>query len=690
MNWSFSLTYPWWFVPLCLLLGAGYAAILYYKSPSQSNKLVKVGLPILRFLLASTLAFILLGPVLRYSGYKNEKPILSLLVDNSASIGNKNGEKEVVNAVDKLKTALSEKFKIDVVSVSGSANPTAAETLKFEGTETNLSRASRFLNQNYVNQNLGAAVLISDGIYNAGSDPVSSLIDLRQPVYTIGVGDTTRYSDFKIASVQHNSISYLGNDFIVRAEIQASLLKGKVGTLRLLKNGRVLSSKPVVINNDNFYAEVEFDLTASKVGQNKYVLQLNTFANEVNKSNNASTFYIDVIDGKKKVNIWANAPHPDLGALRDVINQNKNYEAKIVLKDFAVSDEIDLVVLHNWFANNSHLVWFEKMKSSGIPALAVFGNKFKSSIYNQNSTGIKFNPTSRGFVAALPHINQNFEFFDFEESTSGIVKKWSPLKAPFGTLGGIKQNEIVLYQTIGSVKTESPLLWLGENARYRSGVLLGTGLWQWRLLDYEKNENHETISELINKVIQYLSVKDEKKLLKVYASSRQYGVGEQVNLLGELYNQSLDPISNQEIAVVLTNDEGKNFKYLMSPRDNQYKLNLKNLEQGSYTFNASATIGGVKLFDKGYFTITGKQKEFITLTADHGLLRKMAKATKAQFYTPGSVEQLAEELLASEDFKTVITEDNKTEELIKFKWLFWILLALLTLEWFVRKWNGGL
>ena len=224
MNWSFSLTYPWWFVPLCLLLGAGYAAILYYKSPSQSNKLVKVGLPILRFLLASTLAFILLGPVLRYSGYKNEKPILSLLVDNSASIGNKNGEKEVVNAVDKLKTALSEKFKIDVVSVSGSANPTAAETLKFEGTETNLSRASRFLNQNYVNQNLGAAVLISDGIYNAGSDPVSSLIDLRQPVYTIGVGDTTRYSDFKIASVQHNSISYLGNDFIVRAEIQASLL----------------------------------------------------------------------------------------------------------------------------------------------------------------------------------------------------------------------------------------------------------------------------------------------------------------------------------------------------------------------------------------------------------------------------------------------------------------------------------
>jgi len=54
-----------------------------------------------------------------------------------------------------------------------------------------------------------------------------------------------------------------------------------------------------------------------------------------------------------------------------------------------------------------------------------------------------------------------------------------------------------------------------------------------------------------------------------------------------------------------------------------------------------------------------------------------------------AVQSLGQSLLANENLKSVIAEENKLEDLIKFKWLFWLLLSLLSLEWFVRKWAGG-
>ena len=90
MNWNLSIAYPWWFVVLCLAIGAGYAALLYYKNKSsavfaEKPVLAKV-LPVLRFILATLLAFFLLGPILKYAGFITEKPIIALVVDNSSSL----------------------------------------------------------------------------------------------------------------------------------------------------------------------------------------------------------------------------------------------------------------------------------------------------------------------------------------------------------------------------------------------------------------------------------------------------------------------------------------------------------------------------------------------------------------------------------------------------------------------------
>ena len=694
LNWNISIAYPWWFVLLCLLVGAAYAAILYYKSKDSERfveyKWVQILLPILRFLLGSILAFLLLGPVLKYAGFITQKPIIAVVVDDSKSMIQSGETLETISKqVADLQIRLSEKYEVDIISYSNVPQFTTVDKLTAAGSETNISQALRYTKEQYVNQNLGGVVLLTDGIYNGGSNPSFVAENYKVPIYTIGLGDTTVYADIGVNNVSHNSLAYLGNEFPLRIEVKATKLAGKQANMQVLLNGSTILQKSIFIDKENFFYEADVVAKAQKLGQNKVEVRLTTFDNEKNKGNNAYTLYVDVIDGKKKVAIWAEAPHPDLGMLCATVNTNENYEAAISLKSYEVSSDIDLVILHNWFATQAQLNLYEKLKSSGIPVLLIVGDDFDSRIFNGGSQDIKFSASGRGTNAALPLVNGRFEYFELEADLAQNIKKWPPLKAAFGKYKGYQPSDILLYQQIGSVTTEEPLILLNASNKSRLGIVAGTGLWQWRLVDFEKNETHEGVNSLVTKMVQYLAVKEDKKLLKVYPSAKQYGVGEDVTLLGELYNQSLDPISSQEININLKDADGKVYKHTMSASGSQYRLVLQNLEAGAYLYEAKATVGGFSLADKGYFTIVGQQKELVNLTADFNMLRGLSSATRGQFVSLAGAEMLGNNLLENENLKSVIAEENKLEDLIKFQWIFWLLLSLLSIEWFVRKWAGG-
>ncbi len=694
MNWNLSISYPWWYLVFCLLAGAAYAAVLYFRAKDadrfSEHNWVRYLLPTLRFSLASMLAFLLLGPVLKYAGFETQKPIIAVLVDDSKSMVQSDVSTEQIAAsLGILDSELAQKYEVNTIAYSNVAQFVTPDKLLYSGSESNLSQALRYVKEQYVNQNLGGVVLLGDGIYNAGSNPTFIADNFKVPIYTVGIGDTTVYADLSINNVSHNSLAYLGNEFPFRIELKASKLAGKQANMQVLLNGNTLTQKSVVISKDAFYQEIDVVARASKLGQNKVEIRLTTFDNENNTSNNAYTFYVDVIDGKKKVGIWAASPHPDLGMLRSTINSNENYDAVISLGKYEVSSDLDLVILHNWFATQAELNLYEKLRSSGVPTLLIAGASFNGRIFSAGSQDIKYTSRGQGSNAALPLVNGNFEYFDLEPSVVNSIKKWPPLKASFGKYSGYQPSEVLLYQQIGAVPTQEPLALLSSGDKVRFGLLAGTGLWQWRLAEYDQNESHDNVNTLVSKMVQYLAVKEEKKLLKVYPSAKQYGVGETVTLLGELYNQSLDAISGQEINVSLKDAEGKVYKHTMTASGSQYRLVLDNLAAGAYQYIATTTVGGAKLKDNGYFTILGQQKELVNLTADFNVLRNLAKATGGEFVPFAAMSSLGKDLVENKDLKSVITEENQLSDLIKMKWLFWLLFGLLGLEWFVRKWAGG-
>ena len=696
MKWSLSISYPLWYVFLCLVIAGVYAGLMYYKSRNAERfidkKWAKYLLPLLRFIGVALLSFFLLSPVLQYFGFLKEKPIVAVLVDSSKTISEGSSEEDRLKLkedLELLRSELGAKYKVEYFSFSNTTSNQELKDVIYSGAQTDISKALNYINTQYVNQNLGASVLISDGIYNSGNDPIFEANQSKRPIYTIGIGDTSMYSDFLVSSVSHNSIAYLGNDYPVRVELKATKLNGKAGEIQLLQNGQLVETKSINISSPDFYYETDFKITASKVGQTKLEVRITTFDNEMNTSNNRQVVYVDVIDGKKKVEIWSKAPHPDIGMLKSLVSASEKYETNIRISNHKVNSNSDLVILHNWFGNQSELNLFEELKSNRIPVLVIFGNAFQPQIFNKGSQSAKFNSSGRGTIDALPQGNSSFEYFDLDEELRSGFKQWSPLKAPFGKFSGIRKDDIVVFQTIGSVQTQEPLIAVTNDEGYRYGVIAGTGIWQWRILDFEKNSSHQSTTELVSKLVQYLAVKQEKKLLKVFPSSSQYSLGDKVTLLGELYNQSLESMSNEEIEIEIINEKNEVFKHVMMASESQYRLNLNNYSEGTYRYNAKANVGGTVLRDNGSFSILGQQRELVNLTANFQLLEQISDITGGAFYTKNSIPKLIESLDQNDELKTVISEENRLKELINITWIFWILIVLFSLEWFVRKWIGG-
>ncbi len=219
-----------------------------------------------------------------------------------------------------------------------------------------------------------------------------------------------------------------------------------------------------------------------------------------------------------------------------------------------VDRQLDLVILHNWFSSQSQLDLFEELKMNGVPVLCVVGDRFNPRYFNRGSQNIKFKSLGRVSNSTLPILNTEFSYFNVKEK-AGLISQYPPLKSPYGNWQGFSSNDIFMYQKFGNVETSEPLWLMHDENSYRYGVISGTGLWQWKLADYEQNKNHDLTKLLFNQGLQYLSVKENKKLLKVQTIKSEFGTKEPVALQGELYNQGLEFVKGHEINVLLKDEQ---------------------------------------------------------------------------------------------------------------------------------------
>lgn len=665
------IDYPWYYVILCLLVGIVYAVVLYFVGRRRFSKGMNLLLASLRFLAVSAIALLLLAPVAKQVVEERQKPTVVVAQDVSESV--ESGKWGVKS--EAWKEFESEKYDVVYEEFGGSTTDIAAELSDI---------AAR-----YQGRNLGAVVLSTDGIYNRGGNPASVAERLTFPVYTVALGDTTPQCDAALASVRHNRIAFLGSSFPLEVTVNASRLKGHSAQLSIHdSHGKQLAVQKIDYNDNRFSSTLTFNLQAKEAGLQRYTVRLSLVEGERERVNNTLSFFADVIDGRRKVLIVGDAPHPDLAAFKQAVESNPNYQVEMVLAADVengkrkVENDVSLLILHNLPSSTHALSSFISQHSS-LNTIFIIGLHTDLPRFNALHAGLEIvaKVKKSNEVTAVP--NGQFSLFMFNADDAEVLEQLPPLTAPFGECKTSPGLQSFLTARLGSIDTRQPLVAALVQGVQRRAFVWGEGLWKWRLGDYLNSNSHKHFDQMVSQLVNFVALTDGCERF-IVETDRHYAVGEEVVVGAQFYNESYELVNTPEATLTLKGESLKG-DYTFNRRGNGYRLSFSSLPEGLYRYKASITYNGETFTDEGAFAVAALHLEQANLTADHSLLATVSAITGGEMVYPNQLSSLRTTLSG---LKPIIYTHTRFSELLNLPWVMALILLLLGAEWVLRKYHG--
>jgi hypothetical protein len=249
---------------------------------------------------------------------------------------------------------------------------------------------------------------------------------------------------------------------------------------------------------------------------------------------------------------------------------------------------------------------------------------------------------------------------------------------------------------VNNAALPEPLILSAKFQRRRTLAVLGYGLYRWKLLDYalEKSKGREAtdiFTMFIKQSVQWLTTERQGKQVRIRTNETFYADGETVEILGQVYDESFNPLEDARVNVSLgsVNDSVKRDVDLINIGGGRYRATVEGLPTGEYSFSGRAvyknsTVGK----DEGRFSIGELNIEFQNPRMNAQLLRLIAERTGGKFYTPGSMESLFRDIEAQSGFTPRQIQNKENYLLWTIIWILSTVVLLFALEWFLRKKSG--
>lgn len=670
------------------LIALFLTAIYYgYKKPYSDLPRFKIFvLAFFRFAVLWLLLLLITNPIFETKKQKTQKPILFFAQDNSSSMlyGTDTNylKNEYPKKIKKILADLEKKYEVKIISFGKEIKSPAQ--FSFEDEQTNFSKIFELIDNQYFNSNVGALIIASDGIFNQGENPLYAASKINVPIYTLAFGDTILHKDAFIKKIDYNKENFVGNRTPIAVHIEANKLKNSNLKLEIIKNNQTVQEKKIKVTTPNYFEKINFLLKNEEVGIHKYKIKLSSLDDEFSKQNNERDIVIKTHDKKQKILLVQHTWHPDVAALKRVVDGNKAYllEIKNANDEIKNINEYSLVVLHQLPSNNyaisSLLKNIVKQKKS---VLFILGEKTSINALNTLQIGFSISNFKQIFDYTNAGINNQFSLFNLE----GIPEDLSflpPLTVPFANYPNVSRSKVLFYQVVGNIKTEKPLIFFSENGSQRIGVIAGEGIWSWFLAEYAMHQNQQISKEIVQKTLQFLMINQEKKLFVVELPNENYETG--MKITAKIYNKAYELITYPQVEFTIFDKQGRKYPHLFQKTDIDYFLHLK-LPIGEYKFEAKTKVGDEVFQQKGEFVVQASHLEKQNLQADFHLLYNLAKQNGGEMYLYNQTDKIKTTIENNPSIKNINYTVEQTDALIDKKIIFLCLILLLTGEWFLRK-----
>ena len=739
---------PLW---LIALVGVAAAALLAQQFINLRQRLPlgqTAFLTLLRACVYAGLIFFLLGPALIDKRVTKLRRPLTLLVDTSQSMSfpanakSAAGDQAAKSRLDLVKEKLeagpepliqrlNRDYDLRVIRFGTgleSIAPGSLERLRAQDPGTRLiellQRAARD----------GAArsgiVVFSDGITNGEMKSLDGAA-IAAPVFTVGVGETEGFTDVRIAKLGAPEFAFRGREFKIDLTLQAFGMKGKSVPLFFNRGKNLITTRAIAIDADPFEQKVTLSFTPKELGTHAFSVSLPAQPGEQISQNNQKEFKVEVRRDKIRVLTLSGSPAWNYRFLRMAMKQDPLIELvsfvflrtptdtvdvpenQLSLIPFPIDDifleelkNFDVVVLDDF----SHRAYFNPVYLERVRdfvrdggGLAMFGGSraFDSGGYGDSALRDalpveldgKGSYQSRGPVhAALTPAGKKHPITRLLPDPKVNEETWSKLPA----LSGLNQVRSVRGETLitatGDGSTGAPLLAIGRFGKGRTLALMTDDAWRWNFIAVGNKETPQNHLKLIRQAVRWLAQEPAFEQVQLYPIPTAQPA-EKVMIKLKVLNDDFTPTRQASVQLRVFSPEGEPTLVSTGPdsEEGEYSGEFTPTREGTYRVEAEASVGGKALGrDKASFTAAFSYGETDDGLPRLDLLKRIAESSKGEYISINDWNEKTFDKIAAR-LETIapseIVEQRQTR-LWSNLWAFGLILALLSVEWWMRrKWG---
>jgi hypothetical protein len=684
LNFSLAcrpMQWIYWLIAIILSIGAGYWVY-------RADKRRAVPYPWLTSLLRALVVFftllLILVPTIIITKNVTEKPIVLLLQDDSRSIANALGGDSAAyrKSMEALADRLSNNYKVVQWGFGSSVQP---DTLfRYRQAATDISAALARAQEYYGMQNLGAVILATDGRFNQGMNPLYQELGLHSPLYTVAIGDSAQQKDLRISRAYANKAVAINSTFEIRADIVAELCKGYNNSVMIKEADAMLASVPVSINADKYDRSVSFTIKATKAGLHHYTITIPEADGEKNIANNRKDIFVEVVEEKKNILIVSAAPHPDVNAIKDALAGVESYKVTVLTADnFPASlSAYNVIILHGLPSFTNRLA--PQLLAAKKPIWLIINNLSDFTAINSMEQLIHTNISPAQPHDELAAYNPAFNSFILPQQIASVTDKMPPLTVAVGSMLAAPGANALFTQRASAGANPMPL-WVLQQGTIPSAILLGEGIWRWRLYEYKNFNEHNVIDECIRQTVAFLAANNNEKPFSVALPKYVWSDQEAITLNAYLLNANNEQVNTPDVQLTVADSAGRKQDFSFERSGAAYSLNIGIWAGGAYTYSARTTYNGKAYTAGGSFVVESMPLEFMESGADYPLLYGIAKKYNGGFVTAKNVSSLYDSITRNEHVKPLIQTNTETVPLVDRKWYFFIILVIAVAEWLLRK-----
>jgi hypothetical protein len=652
-------------------------------------------------------------PVLRLIETRTDAPRVAVLLDDTESmlVSGSQSRGTVDAFLGSAHSASLSPAEIHYYSFAGSITPLGDEppdSLTLPGQTTNLSAALTGIGSKLREENIRAVVLVSDGNYNEGRNPLNELEELGVPVFTVGVGDTQRQKDLLVDRVYTNTLAYAGSNVPVDVYLRSFGYDGDRVGVTLSEGNEVLARQTVELTAGRTEYPLRFTVPAGTEGTHKYTVSADGLPGEVTDRNNSQSVFLKVLRSRIRVVIFAGTPSPDVAAVGQALREDPQLEVRSFIQKSRgtfigeapgrqVLDSADCFVFINFPSVLTGDPTLQAIRTAMTgrkgPLLYVHG---KAVDHRKLGTFESFIP----FTVSPPNNAEDLVFASVPDPMQDnplvvdrtgdlTVEAWEnlppvyKLRSAFGAKPG---SDVLATARLQNFPLNEPLVLSRSVGGNKSIAVTGHGIYRWRLMAQGSASTRMFFTSFLSNAVRWLTTRENEKQVRVRPAKEIFTTAEEADFRAEVYNEQLFPVDDAEVTVEITDGTRTQAVGLQPVGNGRYEGSFGAVPGGEYTFNATARTAGRSLgTDAGKFTVGGVNVEYLSTRMDSDLLARIARQSGGEFFTPDRADQVW--AAVNGGVKLTAREEVLRREIEIWNWgyLGGIVLFLLAGEWFLRK-----